>query len=94
MANTTKLRLERPSVRRRIYHILYESQRISTRQTLAERIGVSMPTLYQGLNELIDEGLVCDSGEEQSTGGRRARGLDIVPDARFSVDVTLPCSVR
>ena len=89
MTNASSLRPERSSVRSRIYHILYESQRFSTRQTLAEDIGVSMPTLYQNLNELMEEGLVCDSGEEQSTGGRKARGLDIVADARFSVGIAV-----
>ena len=89
MMSTTSMRLERPSVRSRIYHILYESQRLSTRQTLAERIGVSMPTLYKDLNELMEEGLICDSGEEQSTGGRKARGLDIVADARFSIGIAV-----
>ena len=89
MANTIKLRQERPSVRSMIYHILYETDRFSTRQTLAEYIGVSMPTLYQNLNELMEEGLVCESGEEQSTGGRKARSLDIVPDARFSVGIAI-----
>lgn len=89
MTTTIKLRQDRSSVRSRIYHILYESQHASTRQTLAEDIGVSMPTLYQNLNELIEEGLVCDAGEEQSTGGRKSRRLDIVPDARFSVGVAV-----
>ena len=89
MTNTTMLLGERSSVRSRIYHILYDSQSLVTRQTLAEKIGVSMPTLYQNLNELMEEGLVRDSGEELSTGGRKARGLDIVPDARFSVGIAV-----
>jgi predicted NBD/HSP70 family sugar kinase len=37
----------------------------------------------------MEEGLVRDSGEELSTGGRKARGLDIVPDARFSVGIAV-----
>ncbi|MBQ4001999.1 MAG: ROK family transcriptional regulator [Lachnospiraceae bacterium] len=89
MTNTSSLLTERSSVRSRIYHILYDSQRLETRQTLAETIGVSMPTLYQNLNELMDEGLVCEVGEEQSTGGRKARALDIVPDARFSIGIAV-----
>lgn len=89
MASTVKLRQERPSVRSMIYHVLYESDRFPTRQALAEHIGVSLPTLYQSLNELMEEGLVCESGEEQSTGGRKARSLDIVPDARFSVGIAV-----
>ena len=89
MTNGIQNRQDRPSVRSRIYHILFEAQRFWTRQALAEYIGVSMPTLYQNLNELMEEGLVADSGEEQSTGGRKARGLDIVADARFSVGIAL-----
>ncbi len=89
MANTASLRQGRPPVRSRIYRKLYDTQHFVSRQTLAEECGVSMPTLYQNLNELIKEGLVCDSGEEQSTGGRRARGLDIVPDARFSIGIAV-----
>ena len=83
MARVSRLRTKRPSVRTRIYQSLYEKQNYFTRQTLAEHVGVSMPTLYQSLNELMDEGLVFESGEEQSTGGRKPRSLDIVPDARF-----------
>ncbi|MBQ9562162.1 MAG: ROK family transcriptional regulator [Lachnospiraceae bacterium] len=89
MANMTKLRANLPSVRARIYHSLYDSKGFLTRQMLAEHVGVSMPTLYQNLNELMEEGLVFESGEEQSTGGRKPRSLDIVPDARFSIGIAV-----
>ena len=89
MTKSPALRQDRPSVRSRIYRTLYDSQRFCSRQSLAETCGVSMPTLYQNLNELMAEGLVRFSGEEQSTGGRKAKGLDIVPDARFSVGVSV-----
>ena len=77
------------SVRSRIYHTLYDKQGFCSKQTLAQKCGISMPTLYQNLNELMEEGLVCYSGEEQSTGGRRAQGLDIVPDSRVSVGISV-----
>ncbi len=77
------------SVRSRIYRTLYESREFVSRQSLAQSCGISMPTLYLNLNELMDEGLVCYSGEERSTGGRRAQGLDIVPDARVSVGISV-----
>ena len=77
------------SVRSRIYHALYDAQGFVSRQTLARRCGVSMPTLYQNLNELMEQGLVRYSGEERSTGGRRAQGLEIVPDARISVGIAV-----
>ena len=54
------------SVRSRIYRTLYESGEFCSKQTLAESCGVSMPTIYQNLNELLDEGLVRYSGEGRS----------------------------
>ena len=76
-------------VRSRIYRTLYESSGFCSRQTLAQACAVSMPTIYQSLNELMDEGLVRVSGEGRSTGGRKARGLDIVPDARIAVGMAV-----
>lgn len=78
-----------PSIRSRIYRALYDSREFCSRQDLARRCGVSMPTLYQNLKELMDEGLVRYSGEDVFTGGRRAQGLDIVPGARFSVGISV-----
>ncbi len=72
-----------------IYRTLYDVQGFCSRQELARRCGISMPTLYQNLNELMDQGLVCYSGQERSTGGRKAQGLDIVSDARLSVGLSM-----
>ena len=74
-------------VRNRIYRYLYEAKDFCSRQAVANACGISMPTLYQNLSDLMEEGLVRSSGEEQSTGGRKAQGLDIVPDARLSVGI-------
>ena len=87
-ANTMRADAALP-VRSRIYRTLYESSGFCSRQTLAQACGVSMPTMYQSLNELMDEGLVRFSGEGRSTGGRRAQGLDIVPDARTAVGMAV-----
>ena len=77
------------SVRQRIYQNLYDKKSFCSRQTLAAECGVSLPTLYQNLNELMHDGLVRYSGEEQSTGGRRAQGLEIVPDARIAAGISV-----
>ena len=71
------------SARSRIYRYLYDAREFCTKQVLAVRCGVSMPTLYQNLNELME------AGEAQFTGGRRAQGLDIVPDARVALGVSV-----
>ncbi len=77
------------SLRGRIYQSLYEANGFCSKQTLARECGISMPTLYQNLKELMDQGLVRYSGEERSTGGRRAQGLEIVAEARYSVGISV-----
>ena len=77
------------SARSRIYRFLYESKDFCSKQVLAGSCGVSMPTLYQNLGELLEDGLVRYTGEDQFTGGRRAQGLDIVPEARVSIGVSV-----
>ena len=77
------------SARSRIYRYLYDSSEFCSKQMLADSCGVSMPTLYQNLNELIEQGLVRYTGEAQFTGGRRAQGLDIVPDARVALGLSV-----
>lgn len=76
-------------VRSRIYRTLYSSTSFCSRQMLASRCEVSMPTLYQHLAQLMEDGLVCYSGEDRSTGGRRAQGLDIVPDVKLAVGIAV-----
>ena len=77
------------SSRSRIYRTLYNTRSFCSKQTLSKSCSISMPTVYQNLRELIEDGLVRYTGEEMSTGGRKAQGLDIVPDARFSIGVAV-----
>ena len=77
------------SPRSRIYHHLYDTKEFCSRQMLAAECGISMPTLYQNLAELMNDGLVRYSGEERATGGRRAQGLEVVPDARIAVGISV-----
>ena len=79
----------RRQTRSNIYHCLYDTRGFCSRQTLAQSLGLSLPTIYQNLDELIADGLVRYSGESQSTGGRKASGLEIVPDARVAVGVAI-----
>lgn len=76
-------------IRSRIYRYIYKEKGFCSRQAVAAACGISMPTLYQNLSDLMEEGLVRVSGEEQATGGRKAQGLEIVPDARLAVGIAL-----
>ncbi|MCM1165769.1 MAG: ROK family transcriptional regulator, partial [Ruminococcus sp.] len=83
--NTDRKRATRNSV----YRHLYYSRDFCSRQTLANELGLSLPTVYQNLSELMEMGLVCATDEKLSTGGRRVEGLAIVPDARVAVGVSV-----
>lgn len=79
----------RRQTRSRIYHHIYSSKEVCTKQTIARDLGLSLPTVYQNLTELTEAGLVCYSGELSSTGGRKAQTLDIVTTAGIAVGVSI-----
>ncbi len=79
----------RRQTRNHIYRYLYDAKGFCSRQRLARDLGLSLPTVYQNLSELMAAGLIRDSGEQQPTGGRKASGLSIVPDARVAVGVSV-----
>jgi DNA-binding transcriptional regulator YhcF (GntR family) len=76
------------SVRSKIYHTLYDAQEFCSKQMLASKCGISMPTLYQNLNELMEEGLVQYSGEEKSK-----KTLD-GPDRKKSYSPVMPSLLK
>lgn len=55
--------------RNSIYQYIYQSSGLCTRQLLAQELKLSLPTIYNHLSKLVDDGLVAYSGEQQSTGG-------------------------
>lgn len=59
----------------------------ASRQELAHELNFSMPTLFQIVNDLIDLGLICESGEYGSTGGRRAKILTLCPNSYYVAGV-------
>ena len=77
------------ATRNSVYHYLYNCKDFCSRQILANELGLSLPTVYQNLAELMELGLVCATDEKLSTGGRRGEGLSIVEDARFAVGVSV-----
>lgn len=48
-----------------------------SRQQIAADLGLSMPTVFQNVNDLLEYGLVCEDGEYGSTGGGKAKKLTI-----------------
>lgn len=74
----------RQTSRNRIYRVIYENRGVS-RQTIADTLRMSLPTVVTYLNELMEEGLVTETGVFASTGGRRAVSYEISEDSRMAV---------
>ena len=54
------------------------------------QLNLSLPTVVQNLNELSEDGLICEAGQQTKTGGRRAKTYTSVNDFRTAIglDVT------
>lgn len=71
-----------------IYRTIYYEGPCS-RQALATRLGLSLPTVTNNLNRLKEEGLIYNAGSFSSTGGRKANMLRCVANARFSMGIDI-----
>lgn len=69
-------------------YILHHKE--ASRQQLSQELGLSMPTVLQAATDLLDSGILCESGVYQSRGGRKARALSINAGAQYAagIDVT------
>ncbi|MGI5959289.1 MAG: ROK family transcriptional regulator [Massiliimalia sp.] len=87
MQNTAVLEIRRIN-RRNIFRYIHQKGHTS-RQEIALDLHLSMPTVLQNVKELLEQGFVEESGQYQSTGGRKATALSIVPQARLSAGIDL-----
>lgn len=58
----------------RILQLLWKEGTL-TRQDIAQKLNLSMPTTLQNTNELLEYGILQECGAMESTGGRRAKKL-------------------
>lgn len=72
-----------------VYRLFYDSCKPKTKQDVAFELNLSLPTVTQNLNELLDANLIKYSGYIDSNGGRRARTMSIVPNSRISIGMEL-----
>ncbi len=79
----------RRMTRNRIYRCLYDTPEGCAKQELADRLGLSLPTVHQNLSELLRAELVRADGVRESTGGRPAARLRVAENARFALGVSV-----
>ena len=71
-----------------VFRAIYLNGSLS-RQEISEHLGLSLPTIRQSINELLEMGIIYSNGFYDSTGGRKASYLSISPSSRIAVGVEL-----
>ena len=67
--------------------ILYQGE--TNKLEIATTLGVSMPTVWQSVKELMRDNIVAEVGSYQSTGGRKAKVLSIIGTTRYCVGIDI-----
>lgn len=75
MRETASREIRQQNIVRSARYIL--EHQAASRQELAGALELSMPTVFQCVNELIDRKIIVEAGEYSSTGGRKAKVLRI-----------------
>lgn len=73
----------------RVYRLIYDTTEPLTKQDIARRLNMSLPTVTQHLNELMAGGYLAYSGTMASTGGRKARSISVLASARYAIGMNV-----
>jgi len=71
-----------------IVQYLFEHKNASKTE-LMKALSFSMPTILQGTNELLEQGILKEVGEYESTGGRRAKSLALNSSVAYAVGIDI-----
>lgn len=73
------------------YHILKYMLNCgnASKAELAKQLNISMPTILSNVNELMENGLLTEKGEMESTGGRKAALIGLKNDYRYALGVDI-----
>ena len=65
-------------------------RRSTSKPEIAAMLGLSMPTVLQNVKELLERGIIVESGEYESTGGRKAKALSVNAGLKYAagIDIT------
>lgn len=69
----------------RVFHHLFNAREARTKQELSRELGLSLPTIYQGIEQLEERGLIAPAEERSSTGGRRATAFSVNPSSTVAI---------
>lgn len=82
--NTETKRLNKIKIAKYIYR-----HGAASKQEIASALKLSMPTVLQRVKELLQDGIIEETGEYESTGGRKAKVLSIAAKIRYAVGLDI-----
>ena len=65
------------NTRSRIVSYVMNNQNTS-KVEISRKLNMSMPTVLSNVNELMESGVLLETGEYASTGGRKAKSIGII----------------
>ncbi|WP_455255139.1 ROK family transcriptional regulator [Ruminococcus sp.] len=85
MSNSGMTTIEVKRINRsKVYQMIYE-KRVISKQELAQELHMGLTTVTQNLKALEEDGWIHRTGYYESTGGRKAQAIEIVPNARTAI---------
>lgn len=85
MSQQLGMRLEN---RNRVFHKIRKAGSIS-RPEISRQLKLSLPTVTQNLTELLEQGLICESGSIGNTGGRKAKAYSVNGRSRIAIGMDI-----
>lgn len=83
----TSLTGRRKQTRSAVYQYLYNARSPRSKLAISKDLNLSLPTVYQNVDELLKAGYIEYCGTEQSSGGRPAMQLQTVDSARYAIGI-------
>ena len=65
------------------------NHKATSKVELSRNLNLSMPTVLSNVNELLSSGIAVETGEYESTGGRKAKMISINPAYRYAVGIRI-----
>ena len=78
---------KRKQTRSAVYQYLYAVRAPRSKLKIAQDLNLSMPTVYQNVNELLEKGYIEYCGLQQPSFGRPAMMLRTVDNARYAIGI-------
>lgn len=80
--------MKKQETRKKILQALLENANM-TRQDIAAELRISMPTALTNCNELLEQQVLVEVGELESTGGRKAKSLGVNGNFAYSLGMEI-----